>query len=198
MRGKFAVTTCSDGNTAQELLVTLRPDVLVLDLMLPQKDGITILEDAAPWVPPVVLATTRYFSPYIEQSAPSAGIGYIIMTPCPARTLFVRLMDMIRRADLTALDAQKCQEETARALLRLGIPSQMDGFRQLRFGIPLYAQDPFQKLTKELYPAIAGHCGNGTGESVERSIRSAIKAAWKAMDPGVWGVYFPADADGII
>ena len=64
------------------------------------------------------------------------------------------------------------------------------GFRFLKIGIPLYAQDPQQRICKELYAGIAGICGAGNWNQVERSIRSAIDAAWQIRSDA-WGKYFP-------
>ena len=41
--GEFAVQTCADGETARNLLHDFLPDLVVLDLMLPEIDGITLL-----------------------------------------------------------------------------------------------------------------------------------------------------------
>ena len=38
-----AVATCADGEAALQLLQTFVPDILVLDLMLPQVDGLSVL-----------------------------------------------------------------------------------------------------------------------------------------------------------
>lgn len=192
----FHVTTCTDGNTALELLRSLKPDALIIDLLLPYKDGITLLEDAYPCIPPAILATTGYNSDYVRKSAPIKGIGYVLMTPCEIRTVEIRLMDLIKNTHSVPKKPKDYHAETVELLLKLGIPSGLDGFAQLRAGIPLFAQDPAQRLSKELYPAIAQMCGYGSGQQVERSIRSAIKAGWKARKDTIWETYFPPSANG--
>lgn len=41
---EFQVTLCSDGNQAWESYQKSKPDVLVLDVMMPKKDGFTLAE----------------------------------------------------------------------------------------------------------------------------------------------------------
>ena len=72
----------------------------------------------------------------------------------------------------------------------LGLSPKRDGFRALLTGIPLYAHDPQQSLSKELYPSIARFLGIGNYKSVERSIRSAIQDAWVERNPILWNSYF--------
>lgn len=187
---KYDVTVCSDGDTAQTLLTQIRPDIFVLDLMMSGKDGISILEDALPFVPSVVLATTKHVSHYVQCSAAAHGIGYIMLDPCEARCVAARLLDMIQCTSLPPQSLQEPQSQAAQLLMELGIPTQMDGYTQLRTGIPLFALDTAQKLNKELYPDIAKICGYGNGEQVERSIRTAIKAAWKNHDHETWAQFF--------
>lgn len=193
---RFHVITCTDGLIALELLRSEKPDALILDLLLPRKDGFTLLEDAYPNIPPVILATTGHNSGYVQQTAATKGIGYIMMTTCETRSVVLRLMDLMECAH-TSRDRHDHQSKTVEILLKFGIPSERDGFAQLRAGIPLYAQDRAQRLSKELYPAIAKLCGYGSGQQVERSIRSAIEAAWSMRKDDIWESHFPPDADGV-
>lgn len=193
---RFHVITCTDGLIALELLRSEKPDALILDLLLPRKDGFTLLEDAYPCIPPVILATTGHNSGYVQQTAATKGIGYIMMTPCETRSVVLRLMDLMECTH-TSQDRHDHQSKTVEILLKFGIQSERDGFTQLRAGIPLYAQDRAQRLSKELYPAIAKMCGYGSGQQVERSIRSAIEAAWNMRKDDTWEAHFPPDANGV-
>jgi two-component system, OmpR family, response regulator len=57
----FEVEVCADGNEAHELAVTRRYDALVLDIMLPGRDGLDILKSlrAKKNTVPVILLTAR-------------------------------------------------------------------------------------------------------------------------------------------
>lgn len=189
--GTFDVTTCTDGLTTLEYIWKIRPDAMVLDLMLPFKDGITILEDAGPILPSVILGMVNERSRYVLLSAHSHGIGYIMLDPSEPRAIVVRLLDMIACSDMPPQPYTEPQSDVANLLIRLGLPPGKDGFTQLRVGIPLYIQDPLQRLSKELYPAIARLCKYNSGLQVEHSIRTVIQDAWAKRDTALWGKLFP-------
>lgn len=190
LQGEFRITVCNDGETALDLLQTLRPDILILNLMLPFKDGLTLLQESA-YRPPVILALSHFVSPYYADRALELGVGALLLTPTP-HTVAVRLVDMIsgtgERKEPASLVSQ-----TALLLHLLHFSSSLDGYRQLCIGIPLYRQDPQQNLSKELYPAIAEAYGCKSVKSVEHSIRKAIADAWKRRNAAVWDKYFPLE-----
>ena len=66
LTGEYHVRTCADGIQTQQLLRSFQPDILVLDLMLPGMDGITLLQLAREEGPlPMVLAQSRYISDFV-------------------------------------------------------------------------------------------------------------------------------------
>ena len=189
--GIFDVTTCTDGITALDYLRTIQPYAMILDLTLPFKDGLTIMEEAAPICPPVVLGLVRDRSHYVLSSATAHGIGYVMLDPCDTRAVIVRLMDMIACIDIPTRPYDEPQSDVTRLLLRLGLPPDADGFIQLRLGIPLFIKDPLQRLSKELYPTIAQLCSYNSAQQVEHSIRMVIQSAWSQRDAELWSKLFP-------
>lgn len=187
LRRSYSVTLCGDAETGMELL-RQKPDVLVLDLSLPGMDGLTFLENAEALLPPVILVLSTQITPYIRQALSDLGAGFVIMKPCTIRAVTNRVADMLRKLEAPApLDPPAVIRDH---LMALRVPPQSDGFQQLRVGIPLFAQDKSQRLSKELYPAIAERFGCSKA-AVEHSIRDAIKAAWEIRDMDVWRSYFP-------
>ena len=98
-----------------------------------------------------------------------------------------RLRDMMRDQDYIHKDPQSV---AASYLSVLGIHSEYGGGKHLRVGIPLFAQDPGQKLSMELYPTIGQLCG-ASGGAVEHAIREVIQKAWDQHEDG-WTEYFPS------
>ena len=188
---KFPVTCCQDGKTAFRLLQDLRPEVLILDLSLPERDGITLLEDAKDFRPPIILATISIDSPYVRDAAEDVGIGYIIKLPGDINAMITRLLDMINRHNKTKNRQKANQTQACQLLLELDFATNLDGYRYLQAAIPLFASDPTQRICKELYPAVAHLLSVGGKNNIERSIRSAIEDAWLRRDPAVWDTYFP-------
>ena len=180
---EFEIRTCQDGQAVLEQLSTYRPDAMILNLTLPIKDGLTVLEEAA-YLPTATLGITHFLNDYIAQRAIALGVGYLLITPCLSAV-------RSRLKDLLANGSPDPQSQIAALLHRLNFPAHLDGYQQLCIGIPLFSADPAQRLIKELYPVIAEQCGSKDHRVVEHSIRSAIKAAWKNRDVAAWAQYFP-------
>ena len=192
---RFDIRICADGPSALELLQQEWPDILILNLMLPYKDGLTVLQETS-YHPPVILAITMHLSAYVEQSVTALGIDYTMIAPSVGAVV-LRLEDLAKQYAAPPESAD-LRTRTILHLHRLNVPTHLDGYRQLCIALPLFAQNPQQLLTKELYPAEAKRCGCKDKRSVEHSIRKAIQAAWKQRDNALWRKYFTLNPQGWI
>lgn len=194
---EFIVQTCTDGESAQRLAQSFRPDLLVLDLMLPCVDGITLLHRMAQAdIMPITLVTLAYQSPFILAALEKYGVAYAVSKPCDweAVACQVRFLGAVAQSDTPAA----VQEQSPSGiLLQLGFSPRLDGYKQLLLAIPRYMEDPGQNLTKELYNWV-GHAVGKTALAAERSMRHAICAAWARADMEHWRRYFPAAPDGTV
>ena len=190
--GEFEVCACSDGETALELLLTFRPDVLILNLSLPFKDGLTVLQQTA-YPPPVILVITSYMSPYIQRSCAALGVGYIQTSPT-INALRVRVIDMVSQWKHNQ-NPPDLRTQTVLHLHILGFTTHRVGYNQLCEAIPLYYHDRNQSLNYVFYPKIASLCNASSGSAVERSMRNLIEDTWKRRDPVIWSKYFPYETE---
>lgn len=83
------------------------------------------------------------------------------------------------------------QKQAKNMLHELGIPVHLIGYKELCIAIPLFAENSFQCITKELYPDVARSIGYPGHRGIERSIRKAISDAWDRRDADTWEIYFP-------
>lgn len=198
LRGSFQIRQCADGHQAQALIHSFRPDVIVLDLMLPGLDGISLLQWAVgAGQMPIVLATTRFVSNYVLESIDKLGVGYLMVKPCDVRATAARVCELSVRIHPPPVPVSDVRSQTANMLLLLGISPKLRGYAYLREALILKAEKPDQSITKELYPEVAKRC-DCAPMHVERSVRSAIAAAWENRDDQMWRLYFTPDATGII
>ena len=80
LRGEYHIRITTEGNQTLEVLRSYQPDVLVLDLMLPRMDGISLLQAVEELgQKPMVLAMTRFVSPYVMEALDRFGVGYLMM-----------------------------------------------------------------------------------------------------------------------
>ena len=185
-RNEFEVRTCHDGVSALELLNTFQPDFLVLNLSLPYKDGLTVLQQSV-HKPKIILAITNLLTPYVQRRAEELGIQYLMIMPS-INSVRVRLLDMIAT---TVTPHPDPVAQTLVHLHTLGFHTHLMGYRQLCIAIPMFTADPQMVLDKELYPTIAAQSKNPDGRSVEHSIRQSITDAWRRRDIAIWQKYFP-------
>lgn len=198
LRDSFLVRSCADGHEALDLLQSFRPDVLVLDLLLPGVDGLTVLQSAAGMSrPPVMLAVTRYASDYILDVAARLGVGYVMRKPCDLRALADRLTDLTDRQALPAVMQIDDRTAVTNLLLSLSFSTKLRGYACLREALLIAMENPGQSVTKILYPAVAEVCG-GNRAQVEHAIRSAIQSAWERRDETVWRRFFQPGPDGTV
>ena len=186
----FEIKTCQDGHAALQLLTAFRPDAMIIDLMLPCKDGLTVLREAE-YSPNIILGLTTYSTDYIAKAATKAGIGYLLTAPT-VRTIVSRLEDMV-----SCLSSQPTPQElriVTSHMQRLGLCAKLDGYKQLRVGIPMFRRDTRQMLLNELYPAIAHLHGNDNYKAVEKAIREVVEFSWKRRNVLKWKAYFPRHA----
>lgn len=194
LQASFNVCCCKNGKEAMELLQNSVPDVIVLDLMLPEIDGISLLHTIRQLdMHPTILATTRLISDYVVENVQRLGIGYLMVKPCDVASTAERVMDLCRKDPQPR--AVSPRSRVVSSLNCLGVPTKLKGFSFLQEGILLMANHPGMSITKELYPSI-GSIFDTTGVLVERSIRTAIQRAWEMRDNEVWARFFLANADG--
>ena len=82
-------------------------------------------------------------------------------------------------------------EQVLLDLRQLNIPVYLSGYRCLCVAIPVFAQDIYQSMCNELYPAVAKKLGAMDWRAVEFAIRRAILVAWEQGDREIWEEYFP-------
>lgn len=192
------VKTCADGETALELLHEFEPDILVLDLMLPKTDGLALIQKVRQGErQPMILAQTGLNSPYVMERLQRLEVDYVMLKPCLLQALQVRISDFLMQLQDTMPKRPTGNQTVNQMLMRLGFSPKLDGYGYLAEAIPLYAQDPSQSITKELY-ATVGEARRKEMGLVERSIRSAIDKAWRERDEKVWRQYFRCAPDGTV
>lgn len=75
--------SANDAQRAVELLHRTQPDILILGLLLPERDGVSVLTAAnALPRPPMTLALTGALTEQDAQKLETLGVRYVIRKPC--------------------------------------------------------------------------------------------------------------------
>ena len=187
--GFRVVGTAGDGEQAIRMIEEKKPDILVLDLMLAKKDGISVLKAIANMEhKPITLATSAFLTEYVSTAAANLGVRYLMLKPCDMAALVER-MEEIRGGESLRYPVQRRSDKVSIETLvtniihEIGVPAHIKGYQYLREAIIIAVNDMdvINAITKVLYPEVAKTFGT-TPSRVERAIRHAIEVAWDRGD----------------
>ena len=196
--GLYEIATCSSGYQAVHAIRMFRPDILLLDMQMPGMDGLAILNDVlSDGYSPVILATMRIITDYIQDSLARLNVAYIMVKPCQINAVVERIRDMERMLLQGEHAVWDAATEIDSRLMALGFRPNLAGYRCTVEAILALVRDPELAISKGVYPAVVPVCGT-TVKQVEHAIRLAINDAWKHRDEAAWSVYFPKGTDGTI
>ena len=181
------VGAANDGVRAMDLLRNSRPEILIVDMMLPQADGIAVLKAAnALEKKPLFLVMADFMTEFVSNLLLTQGVQYILLKPCTAQAVYERLEEM-REAMVHQKNSNR-RDTNIEALVtsmihEIGVPAHIKGYQYLREAIMIAVKDMevINAITKVLYPQVAKTFGT-TPSRVERAIRHAIEVAWDRGD----------------
>ncbi len=176
-----------DGVTGMDLMMNHQKeyDVVLLDLIMPKRDGISILEELRESdYEKKIIVLTSYNAPEMIRKVSELGIHYFILKPFELADLEKRVSECAEEAGYPAtksldLYRNNLQVSITKILHELGVPSHIKGYQYIREGISVIYERPevVGGITKELYPDIASKFDT-TVSRVERAIRHAIEVSW--------------------
>ncbi len=158
--GFLVVGTAGDGEQAIRMIGERKPDVLFLDLMLPKKDGLSVLKAIADMDRrPLILATSTFVSPYVANAAASLGVRYLTQKPCDLTDLMDRMEELLG-GEIIRFPAQRRMDKTSIESMvtgiihEIGVPAHIKGYQYLREAIIIAVNDMdvINAITKVLYP----------------------------------------------
>ena len=187
-----------DGNVACSMIEKLKPDVVLLDIIMPNLDGLGVLEKLNNMdleKMPTIIMVSAVGQDKITQRAIEWGADYYIVKPFNMDMLVKRIREIKNQTSRTIKITSKKQyidinpnkkvsEDNLEAMVtnvihEVGVPAHIKGYQFLREAIIIVINDieTINQITKQLYPVIAKKY-NTTPSRVERAIRHAIEVAW--------------------
>ena len=184
------VKECFNGLDAVGLIEECKDDfdVLLLDLIMPKKDGIYVLDELKKRQidKPVVIGTSFNADETISRVS-KFNPKHFILKPFDMVDLEQKLLDAVNfkpsKDSKINVYHNNLEISVTKLLHGLGVPSHIKGYQYIREGVLLMYEKPdiVGAITKELYPEIANRFDT-TVSRVERAIRHAIEVSWNRGD----------------
>ena len=190
-----------NGIEAIRLIKEKKPDLVILDIVMPILDGLGVLEmlkemNLKP--KPYMIVLSGIGNDNITQKAISLGADYYVVKPFDMKLLIKRIRQMVN-SDKDSYSSMKAplylndqciikdrqagngdiMEQTTNIIHDVGIPANLKGYMFIREAIIMVIDnvDLLSAVTKELYPLV-GKKYNTTASRVERAMRHAIDVTW--------------------
>lgn len=183
-----------NGEEMYEIIKAKDPDVVLLDLIMPKMDGLSVMEmvhdDKSIKKHPQFIVITAIGQEKITEDAFSKGASYYILKPFKREVILNRIKNLnqpvIRhestftgKEEFAPLSKKTLENHVTSMIHEIGIPAHIKGYHYLRDAIMMAVDDMdvLNAITKVLYPTVAKK-HQTTSSRVERAIRHAIEVAW--------------------
>ncbi len=203
------VGMASDGLVTVELVESKRPDVLLLDNVMPYLDGLSVLarlsESGVKDNIKVIMISGSLTDDFVIHAS-RLGADYIMSRRMSADEIIAKIRMVMEKPELCSLSVRgggfgaapaassalpqsskkhsHDVEKTVTTIIHeIGVPAHIKGYTYLREAIMLVLKDTelINSITKQLYPTVAKK-HNTSSSRVERAIRHAIEVAWDRGD----------------
>ena len=197
------LSTAKDGQEAFNKVITERPDVVLLDVIMPHLDGLGVLEklNSANINKPICVVVSAVGQDTVTARAIELGASYYVLKPFKMEVLMKRIRELVNKpavkqpnqvvnisqdikTNYVDIKNEASKEEVleikvTNIIHEIGVPAHIKGYQYLRDGIIMVVNDieVINQITKLLYPDLAKKYKT-TPSRVERAIRHAIEVAW--------------------
>ena len=190
------VGKAGNGEDLIDIIRTKKPDVVLLDIIMPKMDGLTVMDkvNREPNVKkPVFIVISAVGQEKITEDAFELGADYYILKPFDNEVVLSRIRHVKEKREQVGRDARRSSSFASRReymernletditnlIHEIGVPAHIKGYQYLREAIMMSVEDMemLNSITKILYPTIAKKYQT-TPSRVERAIRHAIEVAW--------------------
>ena len=182
--GYRVLSVAASGKEGVAAILEHSPDVVLLDMILPEIDGFEVMAEAkqggskAKFIVLSAIAGDEYAARAIKN-----GASHYMLKPISFLSLKNRIDEIVGVAATTVsfrpTQNKLLDERITNIFIAVGIPAHIKGYQFLREAIKMAVVNPeiINSITKRLYPEVAERFGTSASK-VERAIRHAIEVAW--------------------
>lgn len=179
------IGVAADGEAALQIASENRPDIIILDLLLPQYDGISVLDlISVRYANCKVFVATGFISNYIISALATRRVSALLKKPCTAQCVVDRINETLQQSEVPIEEkVPDLQQQITKMIHDIGVPANIKGYRYLREAIKLAVEDfdRINNMTELIYKPIA-LADNSTPKRVRTAITRAVEIAWDRGD----------------
>ena len=172
------LTLVGKAHNGEEICSIIRekePDVVVLDIIMPKMDGLTVMEhcshDSSVKKQPAFIVVSAVGQERITEDAFNLGAYYYMLKPFDKQVLLSRIKHIRRgnerkmrepvrqavREEPAPYGKRNLETDVTNIIHEIGVPAHIKGYQYLRDAIILSVNDMemLNSITKVLYPTIA-------------------------------------------
>lgn len=186
------VGSAKSGKTALELIERFHPDIVILDIIMPEFDGpyiVNHIRNLMAGYCPIIYMLSGIASDTVVTMLNEMDIDFFSMKPISLKLICENLKKILVQKSGKAASAIKEPPLTRtqiiqRTLKDLGLSQNLVCTKYISLALQYYSENPesFNMLTKILYPYLAD-ANQSTPGAVEKNIRFAIKRVKKENTP---------------
>lgn len=191
-----------DGFQGLEEMMTLRPDIIILDIIMPNLDGLGVIEEITKRyqkgeliVKPKIIVLSAVGLDNIAKNALTLGADYCILKPFDFNA-FMGRMRQISQDDKSdgEGDLHATEYRLTTLLENIGVPKHIKGFRYIFDAVMMVYQNQecINKMTSVIYPNIAEQYKTNAG-NVERAMRNAVDLTLGKADENILNIFKSAE-----
>lgn len=140
--GFDVVGSAADGLAAAQLVQEKRPQLLVMDLLLPGLDGFGVLEQLEKAKVQVKsLIVSALYRDQIVAQAMSRGVSFFMPKPCETASLLEQMRRAMNEGEESESESQSLEREVTAVIHEVGVPAHIKGYQYVREAIVIAVQD---------------------------------------------------------
>jgi len=181
----FSVSLCDGGDSLRKTIAQQVPDLIVLDLNMPEEDGLSIIRDLKRRTSVPIIMLTATASAIDRVVGLELGADDYLAKPCELRELLARVRSVLRRSSAVQPVAQPAaagpQAAPASARVRFGTKWLDHDAQALEYGLlKVFAANPKRVLSRDRLLELANA---RDAEAFDRAIDLRIMRIRRKIEP---------------
>lgn len=173
-----------DGEEGLRKIFELKPDVVLLDIIMPKLDGISVLEKLQTNPPekmPCIIVMSAVGQERFTARALELGASYYFIKPLSLEDICRRISFIIAPASACNVPAHDIEGMISQEVIELGVPTNILGFKYIIEAVKLLIRGKMSyPISKQIYAQIAQN-NRTTVECVESALRKTISRIYESQ-----------------